>query len=58
MQISQHSVFHERLETLTNHFEPARDIWSAVSFPASGTIGEYWARRNAATVQDMSGFVN
>ena len=55
MQISQHSVFHERLETLTNHFEPARDIWSAVSFPASGTIGEYWACRNAATVQDMSG---
>ena len=55
MQISQPSVFHERLEPLTNHFAPARDIWAAVSFPASGTIGEYWACRNAATLQDMSG---
>ena len=55
MQISQHSVFHERLAPLTNHFAPARDIWAAVSFPASGTIGEYWACRNAATLQDMSG---
>ena len=55
MQISQPSPFHERLEPLTNHFAPARDLWSPVSFPASGTIGEYWACRNAATLQDMSG---
>ena len=55
MHISQKSAFHDRLEPLTNHFAPARDIWSAVSFPASGVLGEYWACRNAATLQDMSG---
>ena len=55
MQISQPSAFQERLEALTDHFAPARDLWTPVSFPATGTIGEYWACRNAATLQDMSG---
>ena len=55
MQTSKPSPFHDRLSALTNHFAPARDLWAAVSFPASGTIGEYWACREAATLQDMSG---
>ncbi len=54
MQISKPSAFHARLEKLTEHFAPARDLWAPVSFPATGTIGEYWACRNAATLQDMS----
>lgn len=55
MQVSKPSPFHDRLSALTNHFAPARDLWAATSFPASGTIGEYWACREAATLQDMSG---
>ena len=55
MQMSKPSPFHDRLAKLTNHFAPARDLWAAVSFPDSGTIGEYWACREAATLQDMSG---
>ena len=55
MAISQESAFHERLAPLTNHFAPARDLWAPVSFPSTGTLGEYWACRNAVTVQDMSG---
>ena len=55
MQVSQQSPFQDRLAPLTNHFAPARDMWAPVSFPASGTMGEYWACRNAATLQDMSG---
>ncbi|MGC6518050.1 MAG: DUF1989 domain-containing protein [Candidatus Puniceispirillaceae bacterium] len=55
MQISKPSPFHDRISALTNHFAPARDLWAAVSFPASGAIGEYWACREAATLQDMSG---
>ena len=55
MQTSRPSAFHERLAPLTNHFAPARDLWSAVSFPATGTTGEYWACREGATLQDMSG---
>ena len=55
MQISKPSPFHDRIAHLTNHFAPARDLWGAVSFPATGTIGEYWACREKATLQDMSG---
>lgn len=55
MSISQNSAFHDRLEPLTQHFAPARDLWAPVSFPSHGTTGEYWACRNAVTVQDMSG---
>ncbi|WP_299673983.1 aminomethyltransferase family protein [uncultured Roseobacter sp.] len=55
MQISQESAFHERLAPLTDQFAPARDLWLPVSFPSHGTLGEYWACREAATLQDMSG---
>ncbi len=55
MSISQESAFHERLAPLTQHFTPARDLWAPVNFPATGTLGEYWACRNAVTLQDMSG---
>ena len=54
MQTSRPSAFHERLEPLTNHFAPARDLWAAVSFPGTGSVGEYWACREGATLQDMS----
>ncbi|SCZ51435.1 aminomethyltransferase [Epibacterium ulvae] len=55
MSISQESAFHERLAPLTEHFAPARDLWAPVNFPATGALGEYWACRNAVTLQDMSG---
>ncbi|WP_299948853.1 aminomethyltransferase family protein [uncultured Ruegeria sp.] len=55
MSLSQESAFHERLEPLTQHFAPARDLWAPVSFPSRGTLGEYWACREAVTLQDMSG---
>ncbi len=54
MSISQESAFHDRLSPLTQHFAPARDLWAPVSYPAYGTLGEYWACRQAVTVQDMS----
>ncbi len=55
MSISQESAFHDRLAPLTQHFAPARDLWTPVSYPAHGILGEYWACREAVTVQDMSG---
>lgn len=54
MSISQESAFFQRLDPLTQHFAPARDLWAPVSFPAHGTLGEYWACRTAVTLQDMS----
>ncbi|WP_372580070.1 aminomethyltransferase family protein [Ruegeria hyattellae] len=55
MSISQESAFHDRFAPLTEHFAPARDLWAPVSFPGHGTLGEYWACREAVTLQDMSG---
>ncbi|MEX3009552.1 DUF1989 domain-containing protein [Hoeflea sp. TYP-13] len=55
LAISQESPFHARTSVLTQQFQPARDLWLPVSFPSVGTIGEYWACRNAVTLQDMSG---
>ena len=55
MVISRESAFHSRTAELTSHFAPARDLWAPVSFPATGTIGEYWACRERVTLQDMSG---
>lgn len=55
MSISHESAFHARTSALTQNFAVARDLWTPVSFPATGTIGEYWACREAVTLQDMSG---
>lgn len=55
MTISQNSAFHDRLTRLTEHFAPARNLWAPVSYPSFGTLGEYWACREAVTIQDMSG---
>ncbi len=55
MSITEESAFHKRTECLTQKFAPARDLWAPIEFPATGTLGEYWACRNAVTLQDMSG---
>lgn len=55
MLISQESAFHDRLAALTQHFAPARDLWTPVSFPSHGSLGEYWACREKVTLQDISG---
>jgi aminomethyltransferase len=55
MSISQESAFHARIAPLTQNFAPARDLWMPVSYPSYGSLGEYWACREKATLQDMSG---
>jgi len=55
MSLSQESAFHARTQSLTQHYAPARDLWVPTSYASSGMIGEYWACREAVTVQDMSG---
>ncbi|MGX9354855.1 DUF1989 domain-containing protein [Roseobacteraceae bacterium S113] len=54
MSLSQESAFHARTSPLTQHFATARDLWVPTSFPSTGMIGEYWACRERATLQDMS----
>ncbi|MEM9433356.1 MAG: DUF1989 domain-containing protein [Pseudomonadota bacterium] len=54
VSLSQNSAFHPRTSTLTQNFAAVRDLWMPQSYPALGTTGEYWACREAATLQDMS----
>ncbi|MEL7464695.1 MAG: DUF1989 domain-containing protein [Pseudomonadota bacterium] len=54
-KLTRHSAFHPRTSALTSSYHAARDIWMPTQFDATGAIDEYWACRNAATVQDMSG---
>ncbi len=49
------SPFYSCTHRLTDQFEVARDLWSPRCFDATGAIQEYWACREKATLQDMSG---
>ena len=53
-RLTRHSAFHSRTSQLTSNFSVARDVWLANNYDATGTIEEYWACRNDATLQDMS----
>ncbi len=53
--LSQESAFHPATSKLTRDFAPARNLWVPNSYSTVGTLNEYWACRNAATLQDMSG---
>lgn len=55
MSLSRESAFHNCTSRLTQDFAPARTLWSPRSYHGIGTRAEYWACRNAVTVQDMSG---
>lgn len=52
--MTRQSAFHPRTSELTSQFGVARDVWAPAQFDATGALEEYWACRNAATVQDMS----
>lgn len=54
-KLTRHSAFHPRTSKLTSNFQPARDLWMPTQYDATGATEEYWACRNAATIQDMSG---
>ncbi|MEL6217751.1 MAG: DUF1989 domain-containing protein [Pseudomonadota bacterium] len=54
-QLTKHSAFHPRTSQLTSSYRVARDLWMPAQYDATGAIAEYWACRNAATLQDMSG---
>ena len=53
--LTQESPFHPCTSSLTDQFEVARDLWVPRCYDATGAVREYWACREAATLQDMSG---
>ncbi|MEM8979069.1 MAG: DUF1989 domain-containing protein [Pseudomonadota bacterium] len=54
-KMTTHSAFHPRTSKLAQSFHAARDLWMPAHYDATGAIAEYWACRQAATLQDMSG---
>ncbi|WP_170336774.1 DUF1989 domain-containing protein [Ruegeria arenilitoris] len=54
-KLTRHSAFHPRISKLTSKYTVSRDLWTPTHFDATGAIEEYWACKNAATLQDMSG---
>nr|WP_067285672.1 aminomethyltransferase family protein [Marinobacterium profundum] len=52
--MSRETPFHPRTSQLTRRFHSARNYWIPQVFDATGAIEEYWACRNAVTIQDMS----
>ncbi len=52
--LSQESAFHPATSKLTRDFMPARNLWMPNSYSTQGPVAEYWACREAATLQDMS----
>ena len=53
-RMTTESPFHARTSALTKSFAVARDLWLPTRFDGVGTLDEYAATRNAATLQDMS----
>lgn len=54
-RMTRHSAFHPRTSALTSNYHPSRDLWVPTHFDSTGAIDEYWAGRNSAALQDMSG---
>ncbi|WP_419914269.1 DUF1989 domain-containing protein [Hoeflea sp.] len=54
VSMTRESAFNTRTSALTRSFQVARDLWLPTSYEATRAIGEYWACRNAVTIQDTS----
>ena len=54
VSLSQESAFHPATSKLTRDYAPARNLWIPSSYSSVGTLKEYWACREAVTLQDMS----
>ncbi len=53
-QLTQHTPFHPRTSKLTSNYSVGRNSWLPVQYDATGATEEYWACRNAATLQDTT----
>lgn len=52
--MTKETPFHVRTSGLTRDYRAAKDFWIPGSYTTSGVLEEYWACREAATLQDMS----
>ncbi len=52
--MTKETPFHPKTSALTRDYRAAKDFWIPGSYTATGVLSEYWACRDAATIQDMS----
>jgi len=52
--MTQQSAFHSRTSALTQSYQPAASYWLPTHYESTRTLEEYWACREAVTLQDMS----
>ena len=52
--MTKETPFHVRTSELTRDYRVAKDFWIPGSYTTAGVLKEYWACREAATLQDMS----
>lgn len=52
--MTRETGFHARTSALTRQFAVAKDCWVPAAFTNEGAVSEYWATREAATIQDIS----
>lgn len=52
--MTRETGFHSRTSALTRDYRLAQDCWIPGSFTDLGPVAEYWACRDAATIQDLS----
>ena len=52
--MTRHSPLFPATSPLTRHFTAAKDIWIPQKFNGQGPLEEFWATREAATIQDLS----
>ena len=52
--MTQNSPLHPATSKLTRHFTVAKDMWIPQKFNSQGPTEEFWATREAASIQDLS----
>lgn len=52
--MTEESAFHSRTSKLTQSFSVAGYVWAPTSYDRTRALKEYWACREAVTLQDMS----
>lgn len=52
--MTEESAFHSRTSALTQSFAVAGNVWAPSSYDQTRALKEYWACREAVTLQDMS----
>ncbi len=52
--MTKNSPLHSATSKLTRHYAAAKDMWIPTKYNGQGPVEEFWATREAASIQDLS----